>query len=111
MSHSKLKLLLQLQKLKYIELSDKITIDYSKCVSIEDKISEDVRIELELLNQSLFISFSQLFKIYFFDNELTYINHLIAKLLLDDKKLEILINNYNKNKRIYNSSIWIENLF
>ena len=105
MNDLKLKNLMKYRYNKYRELVSKIKIDNSEI------ISNIINIESEILNQALFISFSKLFNIYLFENELTFINHLISKKLLNDTKLNILINNYKKYKRIYNSSEWIEKLY
>ena len=107
---SKITKLIKYRYFKYRELINKISIDYSDCEDLEAKVNKDIMIDSDILNQALFISFSKLFNIYFFENELTFINHLIAKNLLDNNKLELLITSYQKYKRKYNSSEWIKKI-
>lgn len=96
---------------EYKYISSRIYINYNECKTMDDIIKEEIKLETELLNQALFISFSKLFNIYFFENELVVINDMISKKLLDDIKLELIITNYNKYKRVYNSADWIIRLF
>jgi hypothetical protein len=111
MTDTNIKKLIKYRYIKYKELASKIELNNSKYkTNNNSKVNNEIIIELELLNQALFISFSKLFNIYFFENELTFINDLISRRLLDDKKLDLIIINYKKYKRTYNSSEWIKKL-